>query len=112
MQSLGLSKTPVQNKLCNFKNNNRNNTINTISIPIPTGNPDHTPEHNSTHISRTDSKEIDLNLTDQYSLVANVFDPSKMSPPDTWKCRLEQRLKDHNLIYKNNIVINKGFYIS
>ena len=101
MQSLGSTKAPLQTKISNIKNNNinnRNNTINTISIPI--------------HIPRTDSNEIDLNLTDQYSLVANVFDPSKMSPPDHWKCRLEQRLKDHQLIYKNDTFFDKSFYIS
>ena len=34
---------------------------------------------------------------DQYSLNLNNFNPSKMSPPDDWKSRLQHRLKNHNL---------------
>ena len=30
---------------------------------------------------------------EEYALKCNNFNPSKMSPPDTWKCRLEQRMK-------------------
>jgi len=53
-----------------------------ISIPIP--------------IPRTNSNSLELNLLEQYSLKSNVFDPSKMSPPNIWKCRLEQRIKEHD----------------
>jgi hypothetical protein len=34
---------------------------------------------------------------DQYSLNLNNFNPSKMSPPDDWKSRLQLRLKNHNI---------------
>ena len=92
--------TPLQKEISNIKKNsiNNKNTNNTISFPIS--------------ITRVSSKNNDLNLTDQYSLVANIFDPSKMSPPDHWKERLEQRLKDHKLVYKNNTTFMKDFYIS
>ena len=62
-----------------IKPNNDNKT----SFPIP--------------IPRCDSKKLDLDLLEQYSLKSNIFDPSKMSPPDTWKCRLKQRIKDHDI---------------
>ena len=57
-----------------------NTTKYTISIPIP--------------IPRSDSKGRDLNISEQYALNSNVFNPSKMSPPSSWKHRLEQRLRD------------------
>ena len=100
MQANGLTITPQQKEISNIKNNsiNNRNTNNTISIPIS--------------ITRTSSKNQDLNLTEQYSLVANIFDPSKMSPPDHWKDRLEKRLKDHNLVYKKNTTFTNNFYIS
>ena len=63
----------------------------TISIPIP--------------IPRTNSNCDELDLTDQYSLNANIFNPSKMSPPDNWRCRLEKRIKDFN--YESNILPNE-----
>ena len=48
----------------------------TISIPIS--------------IPKTTSYD---NQIEEYALKCNNFNPSKMSPPDTWKCRLEQRMK-------------------
>jgi hypothetical protein len=56
-----------------------------ISIPIPI--PKTIPKNTS----------FDFNLEEQYSLKSNFFDPSKMSPPNDWKCRLEERLKKHKL---------------
>lgn len=71
MQTLSLTKPahPV-----------KSSTKTVISIPIP--------------IPRTKSNDLDLNLLDEYSLKTNIFDPSKMSPPNNWKCRLEQRIKE------------------
>ena len=54
---------------------------NSISIPI------------AIPIPKNNSFESDL--TEEYSLQANIFNPGKMSPPNYWKCRLEQRIKDH-----------------
>ena len=56
-------------------------TKNSISIPI------------AIPIPKNNSFESDL--TEEYSLQANIFNPGKMSPPNYWKCRLEQRIKDH-----------------
>ena len=53
----------------------------TISIPISI------PKSNSYH-----------DHVEEYALRCNNFNPSKMSPPDTWKNRLEQRMK----IYQDN----------
>jgi hypothetical protein len=33
---------------------------------------------------------------DEYSLKCNIFNPGKMSPPDTWKSRLQQRINSYN----------------
>ena len=59
------------------------NNDNKTSLPIP--------------IPRSNSKNLDLDLLEQYSLKSNIFDPSKMSPPNAWKCRLKQRIKDHDI---------------
>lgn len=59
-------------------------TKTSISIPIPI----------KKSIPKNSSFDIDVH--DEYSLKSNFFNPSKMSPPDDWKCRLEQRLKDHS----------------
>ncbi len=48
-----------------------------ISIPIPI------PKNNSYD---------NINFSEEYSLHCNNFNPSKMSPPDDWKCRLHQRI--------------------
>lgn len=34
-----------------------------------------------------------INIVEEYSLKCNNFDPGKMSPPDHWKGRLQQRVK-------------------
>jgi len=39
------------------------------------------------------SKQSDYYLSSEYELNLNFFNPSKMSPPDCWKLRLEQRIK-------------------
>ena len=54
----------------------------TISVPIP--------------IPKTQSSD-NMIVLEEYSLKCNTFNPSKMSPPDSWKCRLQQRLKLHYL---------------
>ena len=64
---------------------------NKSSLPIP--------------IPRSNSKNLDLDLLEQYSLKSNIFDPSKMSPPDTWKCRLKQRIKDHDINKNINYIV-------
>ena len=38
-------------------------------------------------------KQSDNSLSSEYELNLNFFNPSKMSPPDCWKTRLEQRIK-------------------
>ena len=63
-------------------------TKNLISVPVD--------------IPRTNSQGLDLNTTEQYSLKMNIFDPSKMSPPNQWKCRLEQRIKEFEIKSKIN----------
>ena len=85
VSSRELSKTTVNTG--SIKPNNYNKT----SPPIP--------------IPRCDSKNLDLDLLEQYSLKSNIFDPSKMSPPDTWKCRLKQRIKDHESNSNINYII-------
>ena len=73
-------------------------TLISISIPIPR--------------SESESKDLDLDLLDQYSLKVNIFDPSKMSPPNTWKCRLEQRIKEHEHKHNNSkSLYQTGFII-
>ena len=78
MQALGLEETVEKNFLILP-------TKTSISIPIPI--PKTIPKNTS----------FDFNLEEQYSLKSNFFDPSKMSPPNDWKCRLEERLKKHKL---------------
>lgn len=34
-----------------------------------------------------------VNIIEEYSLERNNFNPGKMSPPDHWKGRLQQRMK-------------------
>ena len=89
-------KIDYNNKTSYTTNNN------TISIPISIPN----------QIEKTNSQSVKLNLTDQYSLVANIFDPSKMSPPDSWKGRLQKRLKDHQISYSNSAIYTNKFHIS
>ena len=38
-------------------------------------------------------KRSEHHLSSEYELNLNFFNPSKMSPPDCWKTRLEQRIK-------------------
>lgn len=38
-------------------------------------------------------KKSDQSHNTEYELNLNFFNPSKMSPPDCWKTRLEQRIK-------------------
>jgi len=80
MQALGLEETVEKKQLILP-------TKTSISIPIPIP----IPKNNS----------YNCDLHDQYSLKANIFNPSKMSPPDHWKCRLEQRLKEHHTFKVN-----------
>jgi len=72
--------------------NYNNPAKHSISIPIP--------------ISKINSREKNLSFDhlDEYNLTCNNFDPGKMSPPDQWKNRLQQRL----LIFTRSIpVTNK-----
>jgi len=59
--------------------NDVNSTENFITIPIPIYN----------------VKKNNINNIDEYALNYNNFNPSKMSPPDLWKTRLQQRLQNH-----------------
>ena len=48
-------------------------------------------------------KKSEGDLQSEYELNLNFFNPSKMTPPDCWKTRLEQRIKslyDDNLLEK------------
>ena len=81
MQALGLEET-VDKKVSILP------TKTSISIPIP--------------ISIPKNCSFDRDLHDQYSLKSNIFNPSKMSPPDNWRGRLEQRLKEHYTFKSNN----------
>ena len=83
------SSTKIIHCLENYNINNFTN--NSISIPIS--------------IPRTNSSTSDLNYAEQYSLNSNIFDPSKMSPPNYWKCRLEKRIKNYKS--DSNISINE-----
>ena len=52
------------------------------------------------------SRSYDKNLYEEppvqeYSLNCGNFKPGKMSPPDPWKSRLEQRLKEFDLKLDN-----------
>ena len=60
---------------------NTNNSSLPIKIPIPS---------NKLNVCTDDL------LSDQYSLNLNNFNPSKMSPPDDWKIRLQSRLNTYN----------------
>lgn len=72
MEALSCIKT---SKHCDNINNARND----ISKPI--------------NILQKNKKDLDT--MEQYSLDLNNFNPSKMSPPNYWKSRLESRLKYH-----------------
>ena len=37
------------------------------------------------------------NLSSECELNLNFFNPGKMSPPDCWKSRLEQRIKNYDI---------------
>lgn len=39
-------------------------------------------------------------LSSEYEINLNFFNPNKMSPPDCWKTRLEQRIK---FLYDSNL---------
>ena len=60
-------------------------TITKISVPIQKKMPVSTPISIPKKSNVVDNTEYELNL--------NFFNPSKMSPPDCWKTRLEQRMK-------------------
>jgi len=99
------------NKICHQEPDSKKLHFNNIqSLPIPIPYP-----KNKTHVQYknyqinndndidTDSN-IDSNITDinnnncnseQYSLHLNNFNPSKMSPPNLWKIRLQSRIETH-----------------
>ena len=61
----------------------------TLSIPIQKKLVISTPISIPKQSSKSLSSEFELNL--------NFFNPSKMSPPDCWKTRLEQRIKIYDI---------------
>jgi hypothetical protein len=77
MQALSLEESVVLNS-------HISSTKTSISISVP--------------ISIPKNNSFESDLPEQYSLKSNIFNPSKMSPPDYWRCRLEQRLKDHQVL--------------
>jgi hypothetical protein len=79
------SQQNISNNVC------KNTTQNSISIPIPIPIP-------------SSSSTENIKVIEEYSLKCNIFNPGKMSPPNIWKCRLEQRIKAH---YSNNIKDSK-----
>lgn len=44
------------------------------------------------------------NITDEYLLDFNTFNPSKFSPPSEWKFRLESRIKSYENL---QVFVNK-----
>ena len=64
-------------------NYNFKNSSSPINIPISTK-------------KIIENKDTQQESFDQYSLNLNNFNPSKMSPPDSWKIRLQSRLKNYN----------------
>jgi len=60
-----------------------------ISISIPISNA------NTNANANANAKNDNLEDLDEYSLNYNNFNPGKMSPPDLWKNRLQNRLKNH-----------------
>lgn len=62
--------------------NNHNPINNTITKPIDI-------------LKKNDSNAVS---NEQYSLNLNNFNPSKMTPPNYWKSRLESRLKHHSSV--------------
>jgi hypothetical protein len=60
--------------------------ISSISIPIP--------------IPKSQSY-TNINTIEEYSLNCSNFNPSKMSPPNHWKCRLEHRYKSYYMTDSN-----------
>ena len=46
------------------------------------------------------------NNTDEYDLKSNIFNPSKLSPPNIWKNRLENRIKIYSSDFDNVKIYN------
>lgn len=49
-------------------------------------------------------KRSEHHLSSEYELNLNFFNPSKMSPPDCWKTRLEQRMK---FLYETTLSVSE-----
>tara|TARA_B100000963_G_C22181890_1_gene474876 strand:- start:151 stop:432 length:282 start_codon:yes stop_codon:yes gene_type:complete len=65
------------------------NTFNfTPSAPIPIINSN--PKCNSSYDNLKDESDL---TNDEYILNSNIFNPSKMSPPNEWKNRLKNRIR-------------------
>ena len=64
--------------MCNF----------TPSAPIPIIN-----SNRKCNSSYNNLKEEDDLVNDEYILNSNIFNPSKMSPPNEWKNRLKNRIR-------------------
>mgnify|MGYP001445984407 CR=1 FL=1 len=60
------------------------NNFTSYPIPITKSN------NNLSYYNNIDSI---LNNSDEYELKSNIFNPSKLSPPNLWKYRLENRIK-------------------
>ena len=56
--------------------------------------------NNSSPINIPEKNKYSLNPIIEYSLHFNNFNPSKMSPSDIWKIRLEQRINDNKKLQK------------
>ena len=73
----------------NINNTRESNTKNVkkISISIPIS----IPKQNNNY-----------NTTEEFCLNCSNFNPGKMSPPDLWKSRLEQRINQYYNSYSRN----------
>ena len=77
--------------------NNKSFTKKIISIPIPISQPISQSAEKKMYISIPISNNNDVNIEDEYSLNCNIFNPNKMSPPDLWKNRLQQRVNNYSI---------------
>lgn len=79
--------------------NKVNNVKLTPSKPIPIVN-----SNLKSNSSFNNLQEQDEIYNEEYTLNSNIFNPSKMSPPNEWKNRLENRIRIYfSSDYQENI---------
>ena len=74
----------------NSHHSNQPSTTNPMTINIPISN-SKIPLSAPINIPKINRNEH----IEEYNLNCNFFNPGKMSPPDGWKVRLAQRIKDY-----------------